>query len=142
MPTHLSTPQLIDALLIRDLTDAEQGLHAMQPLLGALIESVRDVARCPVIQLRQSALVSTAANYDALGYEQSDITRSERYSRYVSSSVMLRSHTSAMLPPALARHVERGGPADALYAAAGLAYRRDAIDRTHTGEPHQLDLHR
>ncbi|NNG41116.1 hypothetical protein HJ588_17800 [Flexivirga sp. ID2601S] len=142
MSTCLSTTQLIDALLIRDLTDPGQGPHAMQQLLGALVESVRELARCPVIQLRESALVSTAANYDALGYAPSDITRSERYSRYVSSSVMLRSHTSAMLPPALARHLERGGPADALYAAAGLAYRRDAIDRTHTGEPHQLDLWR
>jgi phenylalanyl-tRNA synthetase alpha chain len=44
-----------------------------------------------------------------------------------------------MLPPALAAH---DGTDHVLYAAPGLAYRRDAIDRTHTGEPHQLDLWR
>jgi phenylalanyl-tRNA synthetase alpha chain len=33
-------------------------------------------------------------------------------------------------------------PADVLLVCAGLVYRRDTIDRLHTGEPHQLDLWR
>ncbi|HET7463983.1 MAG TPA: hypothetical protein VFJ82_22195, partial [Longimicrobium sp.] len=33
-------------------------------------------------------------------------------------------------------------PADVLLACPGLAYRRDQIDRLHTGEPHQMDLWR
>ena len=31
---------------------------------------------------------------------------------------------------------------DALHVLPGLAYRRDGIDRTHVGEPHQVDLWR
>src|SRR5436853_3225117 len=53
---------------------------------------------------------------------------------------MLRSHTSAMVPAAL-RSIG-GGASDVLVACPGVVYRRDAIDRMHTGTPHQLDLWR
>jgi phenylalanyl-tRNA synthetase alpha chain len=36
----------------------------------------------------------------------------------------------------------RGSPDDVLLACPGRVYRRDAIDRLHTGEPHQMDLWR
>jgi phenylalanyl-tRNA synthetase alpha chain len=54
---------------------------------------------------------------------------------------MLRSHTSAAVPwllSSLARH----GDVDSLVALPGLVYRRDAIDKTHVGAPHQVDLWR
>ena len=44
---------------------------------------------------RTSPLVSVSDNYDKLGFEPSAVTRDQRYSRYVSPTVMLRSHTSA-----------------------------------------------
>jgi phenylalanyl-tRNA synthetase alpha chain len=54
---------------------------------------------------------------------------------------MLRSHSSAMVPPALRELAgEPGG--DVLLACPGIVYRRDAIDWQHTGTPHQLDLWR
>src|SRR5215210_1954084 len=44
-----------------------------------------------------------------------------------------------MIPPALARVAD--DPADdVLLVCPGITYRRDAIDRLHTGTPHQLDL--
>jgi phenylalanyl-tRNA synthetase alpha chain len=46
-----------------------------------------------------------------------------------------------MIPPLL-RELADGGPPDVLLACPGLVYRRDCIDRLHTGEPHQLDLWR
>jgi len=51
---------------------------------------------------------------------------------------MLRSQTSALIPGAL-RGLTR---TDALIACPGVVYRRDSIDRLHTGTPHQLDLWR
>jgi hypothetical protein len=54
---------------------------------------------------------------------------------------MLRSHCSAMIPPAL-----RGSPASpammCCWPAPGIVCRRDAIDWQHTGTPHQLGLWR
>ena len=54
---------------------------------------------------------------------------------------MLRSHSSAMIPPAL-RWLARQPGDDVLLACPGIVYRRDAIDWQHTGTPHQLDLWR
>jgi len=47
-----------------------------------------------------------------------------------------------MIPPALRRLAAEPGWRDVLLACPGLVYRRDAIDRLHTGTPHQLDLWR
>src|SRR5260370_19755443 len=49
-----------------------------------------------------------------------------------------------MIPPLLrvVASISHSAPLDALLACPGLVYRRDAIDRLHTGEPHQLDLWR
>jgi phenylalanyl-tRNA synthetase alpha chain len=58
-------------------------------------------------------------------------------------TVMLRSHTTAGVPPALrALAAEPDPPADLLLVLPGLVYRRDVIDRMHVGEPHQVDLWR
>src|SRR5688500_13190744 len=54
---------------------------------------------------------------------------------------MLRSHSSAMIPPAL-RALADDPVDDVLLVCPGIVYRRDAIDRLHTGTPHQLDLWR
>jgi phenylalanyl-tRNA synthetase alpha chain len=48
---------------------------------------------------------------------------------------------SAMIPKAM-RSVADSLPDDVLLACPGIVYRRDCIDRLHTGEPHQLDLWR
>lgn len=137
MTSYLTPDGLRAALELRDLSAPDQGAHAMQLLADDLVRSVAALRDSAVRPVRHSPLVAVAANYDALGYGVADVTRNERYSRYVSPTVMLRSHTSAMLPSALAQHDRTD---NVLYAAAGLAYRRDAIDRTHTGAPHQLDL--
>ena len=57
---------------------------------------------------------------------------------------MLRAHTSALIPGllrSLAADHERV-PADVVLSCPGIVYRRDAIDRAHVGEPHQVDLWR
>lgn len=129
------------ALSIRDLTDEQQGPHAMQLLIQTALEAVRDTWKCQVTIDRQSPIVSVSDNYDRLHYPADGAARDARYTRYVCESALLRTQTSAMIPPLL-RRIAPEPPDDVLLACPGLVYRRDSIDRLHTGEPHQLDLWR
>lgn len=141
MPTYLSPSELHDALTIRDLSNPDHQPHAMQALLDAIVEALRSSWGVPERIVRHSPLVSVADNYDRLGFTDSDVTRDQRYSRYVSPTVMLRSHTSASIP-SLLRALDNDDSMDELWAIPGLVYRRDSIDRTHVGTPHQVDLWR
>ncbi|GAA0246100.1 hypothetical protein [Cryptosporangium japonicum] len=134
----MNTSELVSALRLRDLTDPAGGRHALQLLLDALVAADWG---CPVRVLRPSPLVSVEDNYDRLGYPPDAVTRDARYSRYVGENVMLRSHTSAGVPPALRRLAADPVP-DVLLVLPGLVHRRDVIDRLHVGAPHQVDLWR
>jgi phenylalanyl-tRNA synthetase alpha chain len=86
-------------------------------------------------------VVDVADNYDALGYPADGAARDARYTRYVAPSRILRTQTSAMLPPLL-RALAPAPAREVLLACPGVVYRRDCIDRLHLAEPHQLDLWR
>ena len=139
--------QLIDvesyrrSLAVRDLTDAALGPHAMQLLVRDAIAALCDRWRCAVVVHRAPPVVRITANYDELGYPPDGAARDARYTRYVTTERLLRSHTSAMIPAAL-KMIAPAAYDDVLLACPGLAYRRDAIDRLHVGEPQQLDLWR
>jgi phenylalanyl-tRNA synthetase alpha chain len=144
-----ASTQLLDAedvrrsLSVRDLTDEAQGLHAMQILLRAAVEALREAWDCEVLTHRESPIVSVEENYDALHYPPEGASRDARYTRYLNGRTILRTQTSVMIPGLLRRLAERRGPwEDVLLVCPGLVYRRDAIDRKHTGEPHQVDLWR
>lgn len=141
MPDYLSTDQLHTALSLRDLSDPAPGHHAMQELLGEVVDALTALWAIPSITLRHNPLVPVEDNYDRLGFTPDTVTRDTRYSRYVSPTVMLRSHTSAAMPAVL-RSLDPLTEIDQLWVLPGLVYRRDSIDRTHVGEPHQVDLWR
>ncbi|MCZ9882730.1 PheS-related mystery ligase SrmL [Arthrobacter sp. B2a2-09] len=141
MPAYLSPSELNDALTIRDLSNPDAQPHAMQALLQDVIDALGSKWGVAKRIVRHSPLVSVADNYDRLGFNESDVTRDQRYSRYVSPTVMLRSHTSASIP-SLLRALNQDESIDELWAIPGLVYRRDSIDRTHVGTPHQVDLWR
>lgn len=140
--THLTVDQLASALKLRDLSDPAQGAHAMQLLLGAVVSALDNSWGCTVRTVRESAVVPVRENYDRLGYEPGSVTRDRRYTRYLSDTVMLRSHTSAQLPHALDAYRDESTGVDELIVAPGLVYRRDVVDKSHVGEPHQVDLWR
>jgi phenylalanyl-tRNA synthetase alpha chain len=133
----LSTAELLRALALRDLTDPAAGPHAMQLLLDAIHAALP----APVHVHRASPIVSVADNYDALGYPEGGAARDARYTRYVCDTALLRTQTSAMIPPRL-RALAAAPPDDLVLSCPGLVYRRDVIDRLHVGEPHQVDLWR
>jgi len=135
--TTLSTAELLRALALRDLTDPASGLHAMQQVLA----QIHAALPVPVVVHRASPIVSIADNYDRLGYPSDGAARYARYTRYVCDGALLRTQTSAMLPPLLAS-LAASPPDDVVLSCPGVVYRRDVIDRLHVGEPHQVDLWR
>lgn len=140
--TYLTPDELHRALTLRDLSDPAQGRHGIQVLLDDVVAALSRAWGSAVRTVRTPPVVAVRDNYDRLGYDPADVTREARYSRYVSPTTMLRSHTSADIPTALEAYVDRAGPVDELVVVPGLVYRRDVVDRTHVGEPHQVDLWR
>jgi phenylalanyl-tRNA synthetase alpha chain len=142
MPHAVLSPEAVErALALRDLTDPAQGPHAMQLLVDAAVRALADAWGCPVTVERAPPVISVADNYDALLYPPGGAARDARYTRYLTRDTLLRTQTSAMVPPLL-RRLAVAPQDDVLLACPGLVWRRDRIDRLHVGEPHQLDLWR
>jgi phenylalanyl-tRNA synthetase alpha chain len=143
VPDHatLEPEQVRRILALRDLTDPTLGHHAIQELVDRIARAVAQ--RWPTTLRRRHAnpIVTVTDNYDRLGFSPDAVARDARYSRYLTDELMLRTHTSAMLPLALEELAARG-QTDVTLLCPGMVYRRDAIDRHHVGEPHQLDLWR
>jgi phenylalanyl-tRNA synthetase alpha chain len=140
--TPLSPEELRSALALRDLADPARGPHAIQLIVDAIRTALAEAWPATEVWARRDhPVVQLADNYDNLGYAAGAVTREARYTRYASAGEVLRSHTSAMIPPAL-RELAAGNATDVLLVCAGICYRRDSVDWQHTGTPHQLDLWR
>jgi phenylalanyl-tRNA synthetase alpha chain len=139
----LTPEQLARDLAVRDLTDPAEGGHAIQTIIDRAASALAARWGCQVRRCGGDRVVPVEDNYDNLRYDPADVTREARYTRYVDERHVLRSHSTAMVPPALrALAAEPQPPADVLLVCPGVVYRRDAIDRLHSGTPHQLDLWR
>jgi phenylalanyl-tRNA synthetase alpha chain len=140
--------ELEHALAIRDLTDPAQGPHACQIIVDDIASNLTAAWNNERRVVRGDRVVSLDDNYENLGFPADAVTRDARYTRYVSATTVLRSHSSAMVPGALrglAAEYDADAevaPRDVLLVCAGICYRRDSIDWQHTGTPHQLDLWR
>jgi phenylalanyl-tRNA synthetase alpha chain len=141
-PPSIDTDRLCAALSLRDLTDPAQGPHAMQLLLDQMVAALVSAWGCDVRVRRALPVVSARDNYDRLYYPPDAVARDGRYTRWLGRDVLLRTQTSALVPPALDDLAADGGWSDVLLVCPGLVYRRDCIDRHHVGEPHQVDLWR
>jgi phenylalanyl-tRNA synthetase alpha chain len=140
-PTILGADDVRRMLSLRDLTDPSSGPHALQLLLADVRTALAAAWHCDTEVVRAHPVVSVADNYDRLRYPPDGAARDARYTRYVSPTEVLRTQTSALVPPALRRLAAAPRP-EVLLLCPGLVYRRDSIDRLHVGEPHQLDLWR
>ena len=137
----LSPTRLARDLGERDLTDPDQGRHAIQLLVDAAVAGLAAAWGCQVRRHRGPRVVPVEDNYDRLRIGPDAVTRDVRYTRYVDERRLLRSHSTAMVPTAL-RALAAEPAADALLVCPAMVYRRDAIDRLHSPTPHQLDLWR
>ena len=142
MPSHLTSAQLARDLALADLSDPADGPHAIQQLIDLAVTALTSAWGCRARWCRGPRVVTVADNYDNLGYPAAAVTREARYTRYVDDRRMLRSHSTAMVPPALRRLAADPPDDDLLLVCPGIVYRRDAIDWQHSGTPHQLDLWR
>ncbi len=138
----LDAATLTAALTLRDLTDPAAGPHAMQRLLDDVVAALATWSGATVRVHRALPIVSARDNYDRLYYPPDGVARDARYTRWLGPDVLLRTQTSAMVPPLLDALARDPGWHDVLLVCPGLVYRRDAIDRHHVGEPHQVDLWR
>jgi phenylalanyl-tRNA synthetase alpha chain len=141
LPTYLSPDQLARDLDLRDLTDPGSGPHGVQLLVDIAAGALTDAWGCAQRRSPGPRIVAIADNYDNLGFTLDAASRDRRYTRYVDEHRMLRSHASVMIPPAL-RDLAADPIDEVLLVCPGVVFRRDAIDRLHTGTPHQLDLWR
>ncbi|WP_206788129.1 hypothetical protein [Amycolatopsis sp. MtRt-6] len=141
MSATLTPAQLARDLAVRDLTDPAAGPHAVQLVVDQAVEALAGRWPCSVRRIAGDRVVTVADNYDNLGYHPADVTRDARYTRYVDDRHVLRSHSTALVPGAL-RNLAANPADDVLLVCAGVVYRRDSIDRLHSGTPHQLDLWR
>jgi phenylalanyl-tRNA synthetase alpha chain len=139
--TTLSPSQLAHDLGVRDLTDPNQGHHAIQRLIDAAVAGLAAAWGCQVRWQLGARVVTVEDNYDRLRIPPAAVSRDVRYTRYVDEHRVLRSHSTAMIPPAL-RALAAAPADDVLLVCPGVVYRRDAIDRLHVATPHQLDLWR
>jgi phenylalanyl-tRNA synthetase alpha chain len=147
MPAVLTSAQLARDLAITDLSDPAEGgagpPHAIQLVAELAVSALTSAWGCAVRWCRGPRIVTIADNYDRLGYPASAVTREARHTRYVDDRRVLRSHSTAMVPPALRLLAEEPDPPDdVLLVCPGIVYRRDAIDWQHSPAPHQLDLWR
>jgi phenylalanyl-tRNA synthetase alpha chain len=140
--SSIDPSRLAAALSLRDLTDPAAGRHAMQLVLDELVAALAAWSGADVRVCRSLPVVSARHNYDRLYYPPEGVARDARYSRWLGPDVLLRTQTSAMIPPLLDELAADDGWRDVLLVCPGLVYRRDQIDRHHVGEPHQVDLWR
>jgi phenylalanyl-tRNA synthetase alpha chain len=143
-PVALDVDAVVRALTLRDLTDPAAGAHAVQLVLDEIVDALARRWGVAVERHRALPIVTARDNYQRLYVPEDAAALDARYTRWLGPGVLLRTQTSAMIPPLLDRIAAAGpdAPGDVLLCCAGLVYRRDAINRTHVGEPHQVDLWR
>jgi phenylalanyl-tRNA synthetase alpha chain len=138
----LSPEQLERALAVPDLSDPASGPHAIQIVVDSLVQTLTRAWGCRAVLHRTSPIISLQQNYERLRVPADAAARDARYTRYLDAATVLRTSATAMLPPLLECCAADPDLTDVLLAPLGLVYRRDAIDRLHVGEPHQMDMWR
>lgn len=138
----MSQQKLESSLNVPNLTDSKNGVHAINLVVEKIKQAISDTYfESTMEEIRTNPIVSVKDNFDNLLFPKDNPGRSSRYTRYVNSKKVLRTHTSAVIPKWL-KKVAKKKFEDIIAVLPGICYRRDIVDRTHCGEPHQMDIWR
>lgn len=138
----MSLERLKASLAVSDLTDSNNGIHAINILVSNVkLALEKSYAGAVVEEVRSNPEVSLQENFDNLLFPLDNAGRSSRYTRYVTKDTVLRTHTSSAIPSWL-KKASQDGVSDAIVVLPGMCYRRDVVDKTHCAEPHQMDVWR
>lgn len=138
----MSPDRLAASLAIPDLSDPANGLHAINIVVQKVKDALEAVYGGIVAEeYRTDPRVSAEDNYDHLLFPADNAGRSSRYTRYVTPDIVLRTHTSSAIPKWL-KETNWSVTSDIIVPMPGMCYRRDVVDKTHCGEPHQMDVWR
>lgn len=138
----MSPERLAISLATPDLSDPKNGVHAINLVVQNVRRALENAYTSTAIEeIRTDPRVSVQENFDDLLFPADNAGRSSRYTRYVAPDTVLRTHTSAAIPGWL-KNVARAAVKDTIVVLPGMCYRRDVVDKTHCGEPHQMETWR
>ncbi len=125
----------LPGLLKPDLTNPANGIHAINLIVYQIAEVMQASGYPEPTIWRSSPIITIANNYDKLYIPGKSLSRSAKYTRYLSDGRLLRTHTTVIMPELLS-HLQ----GEQLILHPGICYRRDVVDKRHVGEPHQMDV--
>ena len=121
-------------------TDLTQTNHA----IGIIVNEIKNVLSLKYNEKvnveKGNIIVSLEDNYYALNYQQDEITLTSKYTKYLNENEILRTQMSSVIPSLLRTYKKNNLSINKLWICPGIVYRRDVRDKTHIGEPHQLDI--
>ncbi len=117
------------------MTNPANGIHAINLIVYTIAEVLQASGYPEPTIWRSHPITTVANNFDKLYFPAESLSRSPKYTRYLSDGKLLRTHTTAIIPEILPRL--RG---EQLILHPGMCYRRDVVDKRHVGEPHQMDV--
>lgn len=134
---HISKEKVHEATNLADLSAVEG--HALNLIVKLISKNLKDKYKVEPKLEKGNKIVSLSDNFDKLGYPKTEVTLSSRYTRYVSDDQILRTQMTSTIPSLLEAYSKV--PSDeTLWVCPGMVFRRDVVDRTHVGEPHQMDI--
>lgn len=137
MIQYLSDEKVKAALNLEDLS-AKEG-HALNLIVNLISKNLKAKYNLIPTLEKGNPVVPLAENFDKLGYPKTEVTLSSRYTRYVSSEKILRTQMTSVVPSLLEKF-STALEEEKLWLCPGMVFRRDVVDRTHVGEPHQMDI--
>lgn len=117
------------------MTNPANGIHAINLIVYKIAEVLQASGYPEPTIWRSSPITTIANNYDQLYIPRESLSRSAKYTRYLSDGRLLRTHTTVIMPELLP-HLQ----GEQLILHPGICYRRDVVDKRHVGEPHQMDV--
>lgn len=137
----ISSTQADRLCALPDLTDLES-VHAVNLTLSRVIDGfTRNNSYPDPTVFRTTRIMRVYDNFDRLLFPLDAAARSPAHTLYLSDDIVLRSHTSSMVPLAVdTLPFNPGG--DMLLCCPGICFRKNRNGKLHSSEPHQVDIWR